>query len=183
MLKEISFFKKMCFFLVLSIFITFIGCGNQSPVSIDNNKTSITANITYPNELLSNELINSYPLWTPCQLTSPDGGHVLICQWPDGNLVLYNTHYNPWKATWQNHTWTNPPNGYFRELVMQGDGNLVYSNGWWDSQQYLHWTPIWSSNTYNRSGQGVHLVLQNDGNLVLYTAAGQAIWNTQTNGQ
>ena len=65
------------------------------------------------------------------------------------------------------------PNGQNR-LYMQGDGNLVLRNA--STQKAL-----WASGT---NGKGaVKLVLQTDGNLVLYTSSGQPVWATNTVGK
>lgn len=56
---------------------------------------------------------------------------------------------------------------------MQGDGNLVaYSNG----------TPYSSSQTNNMKGSSspYTLIMQNDGNLVIYNQANKPIWATGT---
>lgn len=108
----------------------------------------------------------------------------------DGNLVLYNINNQP---LWFTGTGGNPG----ARLVLQVDGNLVlYSNGG---------VPLWSTQTiHNPSyqyyvnpilypgkllrGQWLEtadrryrMVLQNDGNLVLYSPE-RALWTTQTNG-
>jgi RHS repeat-associated protein len=59
------------------------------------------------------------------------------------------------------------PNGQFR-LVMQGDGNLVESDGS---------ATAWASGT---SGSGYHAVMQGDGNLVIYSATNVAEWASNT---
>lgn len=62
---------------------------------------------------------------------------------------------------------------YGRRLVMQRDGNLVYSaaNG----------KALWSSRTHGRGAS--RAVLQSDGNLVVYTLAGRATWQSGTRGR
>ena len=65
------------------------------------------------------------------------------------------------------------PNGQNR-FYMQGDGNLVLRNV--SSQKAL-----WASGTDGRGA--VKLVLQTDGNLVLYTSSGQPVWATNTVGK
>ena len=63
-------------------------------------------------------------------------------------------------------------------IVMQRDGNLVvYQNS--DNR------PRWASHTAGKrvGGQLARCaVMQGDGNFVLYTAAGRAVWNTGTQG-
>lgn len=55
-------------------------------------------------------------------------------------------------------------------FVFQADGNLVY---------YYTGRALWASNT---AGRGAVLVLQGDGNAVIYDAAGRPIWATMTVG-
>jgi len=54
-------------------------------------------------------------------------------------------------------------------LVMQEDGNVVLLDGP---------TPIWWTNTMG--SPGARLVMQPDGNLVVYSAADEALWATHT---
>ncbi|SDI97787.1 D-mannose binding lectin [Frankineae bacterium MT45] len=56
-------------------------------------------------------------------------------------------------------------------LNMQGDGNLV---------EYFGSQVIWSSRTTGYPG--ARLTVQDDGNVVIYTAAQRAIWSTRTAG-
>jgi cell wall-associated NlpC family hydrolase len=95
-----------------------------------------------------------------------NGGYRLVMQ-TDGNLVLYG----PTGPLWA--TYTNSPSAQNAVLANQGDGNLVI------------YAPdrrvVWASRT-NGKGAG-RLVLQSDGNVVLYnTSTGQATWTTYTNG-
>ncbi len=102
----------------------------------------------------------------------------------DGNAVIYNTSN---QALWNSATYGNPGS----QLVLQADGNLVTYNA---SSQ-----PTWSRYTgkiYTNtlfSGQILYpgdrmvssdsvyrLIMQGDGNLVLYNASNQAVWNTAT---
>ena len=117
--------------------------------------------------------------------------NILVMQ-TDGNLVEYNTN---WQPIWNSGTENNP--GAY--LVLQNDGNLVIysSNG----------SPLWatmttvnpnfqnrlddklSSNQVLFKGQFIQnaartsrLVLQGDGNLVLYNSNNQAVWASWTVG-
>jgi hypothetical protein len=61
-------------------------------------------------------------------------------------------------------------------LALQRDGNLV---------EYSNFKGTWSSGTYNNgtdAGTSSRLVMQGDGNLVLYSKTGAALWNSQTSG-
>jgi len=69
----------------------------------------------------------------------------------------------------------------FTLLEMQSDGNLVLSSCTFqpgNPGQYTAGTcsPIWSSLTYGNPG--AHARMQTDGNLVVYTAGGQALWSS-----
>lgn len=63
-------------------------------------------------------------------------------------------------------------NGQYR-LNFQGDGNVVL-------REVASGDSLWSTGTHNQGG--TNLVLQSDGNLVLYTPAGTALWDSATNG-
>jgi len=52
---------------------------------------------------------------------------------------------------------------------MQGDGNLVV---------YASTGPVWSSGTDRHPG--AFLVVQDDGNTVIYSAGGSPLWATNT---
>jgi pseudomonalisin len=108
----------------------------------------------------------------------------------DGNLVLYDYAGRPRWASGTNGQWGS-------YLVVQDDGNVVI---------YRPLSPIWASNSQRtsehcdpqttlqpgavlargssvRSANGKYnLVMQDDGNLVLYQANGPALWATGTNG-
>ncbi|WP_218920114.1 hypothetical protein [Chondromyces crocatus] len=108
----------------------------------------------------------------------------------DGNLVLYDYANRP---KWASNT--NGQSGAY--LVVQDDGNVVI---------YRPRVPIWASNTNQNSpqcntpgilepgqslrrgaqvqtGNGTYrLVMQDDGNLVVYRRNGSAVWATGTNG-
>ncbi|MBC8067386.1 MAG: peptidoglycan DD-metalloendopeptidase family protein [Deltaproteobacteria bacterium] len=59
-------------------------------------------------------------------------------------------------------------------LVLQSDGNIVQ---YWNGTS----TAIWNAGTVGQPANA--LVMQDDGNLVLYSAAGAPLWHTQTNGR
>jgi hypothetical protein len=94
-------------------------------------------------------------------LKSSDGRFKLILQ-SDGNLVLYG----PSGALWSNHRF----NTAF--AVLQGDGNFVTLRA--DD------TPNWSTNTRGKNSE--RLIVQNDGNLVLYSSK-HALWSSRTGAQ
>jgi hypothetical protein len=110
----------------------------------------------------------------------------------DGSLAIYGAGA---KADWASHTSGNPGS----LLRVQDDGNVVIYRT--DS------TPLWATNTVIPAGptaqgntmrpgevlypgQSIHssngnytLILQPDGNLVLYSASGVALWSSKTDGR
>ncbi len=107
-------------------------------------------------------------------LSSPNGLYSLWMQ-TDGNVVLYNgQNDNPAQARWATHT--GPGQFTPSELIMQGDGNLVL----YDTSNQARW----ASGTSRQIG--AFLEVQNDGNVVIYTADSTnegpdgALWATGT---
>jgi len=95
-------------------------------------------------------------------LTSSNGLFVLIMQYA-GQLVLYTNGQPIWQSSGAD--WSQQ-GAYF---AFQTDGNLVIYQGK---------SPLWNSKT---AGQpATSLTLQDDGDLVLSDATGQAIWQTST---
>lgn len=111
----------------------------------------------------------------------------------DGNLVLYDKNN---KTPWHTRTWGSE---HPSKLVMQDDGNLVvYRNGddTWASRTVVSFSSSGgddSSSTKTtlrkdetlRAGEslengGHRLVMQTDGNLVVYGANNKALWHTRT---
>ncbi|MFF7339738.1 hypothetical protein ACFZAT_20660 [Streptomyces sp. NPDC008163] len=67
------------------------------------------------------------------------------------------------------------------ELIMQADGNLVEYR--WDgdpTEGRQSRTFCWASNTYGSGAN--HATYQGDGNFVLYTPGGYAVWASNTVG-
>jgi len=102
----------------------------------------------------------------------------------DCNLVIYDSTHTP---RWSSNTTCDcgvmrPGRALARgqgirscngkaTLLHQADGNVVeLQNG----------VPLWSTNTAGHSTS--QLVMQGDGNLVLYSTTGQALWHTYTSG-
>lgn len=94
-------------------------------------------------------------------LFSQNGKYELKMQ-TDGNLVIYCNNGN---AIWHSDTWGRAVVG---GLHFQVDSNLVIYDP----------TPIWHSGSYNTGG--TTLVMQDDGNCVMYTRSGIAVWHTST---
>lgn len=106
------------------------------------------------------------------QLASPNGRAMLVMQ-SDGNLVLSTPEG---KILWASKT--NGKDGAAARI--QADGNFVVVNS--------HGQPIWASMT-NRGGNPQqawggnmpYLVVQDDGNMVLYSG-NTPLWDTKSNG-
>ena len=123
--------------------------------------------------------------------TNGSGAEYFVNQ-SDGNLVLYTSTGQP---VWSSKT-TGRGQG---NLVMQSDGNLVlYASGngaLWSSKS----ATTNQRNTLSLFMQGDarlfvnqklyspdrkrFLILQSDGNLVLYTSTGQPVWSSKTTGR
>lgn len=128
------------------------------------------------------------PLWASGTDGNP-GAYVVLQG--DGNLVVYSSSAQP---LWATYTTSNPlfthtsrtqlPGGRLfpgqslksaneqRELILQGDGNLVLYNK--DRK------PLWASGTDGK--QAAFLNMQPDGNLVLYDTSYKPLWNSRTAG-
>ena len=118
------------------------------------------------------------PVWaTGTSSLSP----VRLVMQDDGNVVIYNTTQALWsiftgKVPLQPVIYgVNQPivsNGGQYQAILQSDGNFVVyrmTNGY---------TPMWSAGT---AGKGANaLVVQGDGNVVLYRPGGIAVWSTKT---
>lgn len=119
-------------------------------------------------------------LWVS-QTSGHPGAHAVLQR--GGNLVVYDASG---AALWSSNSRTK----HCPELLVQNDGNLVI---------YARRQPIWASHTVNsivasggtlRRGWMIYspppederLVMQKDGNLVLYDGAGKALWATNTGG-
>ena len=89
--------------------------------------------------------------------------------------IFKNYFSNSWSYFEYKKTYTAPssiysPNLRFK-LVLQSDGNLVSYDG-------MHGNMVWASKT---NGKGItKLSVQSDGNVVLRTEAGKAVWSTGT---
>ena len=95
------------------------------------------------------------------QLISQNGKYDLRMQ-VDGNLVVYCTGNRP---IWHSATHGRSVSG---GLMFQSDSNLVIYDP----------VPIWHSGSYDSGG--TTLIMQNDGNVVLYRRDGIPVWHTAT---
>jgi hypothetical protein len=132
------------------------------------NGRAIWASGTYNNSLRSGEYLRD-----DHYIRSSNGKYQLYLG-SDGNLVLYNKWTN--RAAWA--TRTNGAGWAGRHYAwMQGDGNFVLyafnGSGW-----YAPWA------TWTQNHPGARLVVQNDGNVVVYRdcCSGVAYWSSNTVG-
>jgi hypothetical protein len=98
-------------------------------------------------------------------LTSRNGTYKLDMQ-TDGNLVLYGL-YGTGVVVWASNT----PRHHGAFAVMKRDGNFVV---------YDHHRVIWASRSHGRGDAGPTLVVRDNGEVVIYSRAHRAIWQTGT---
>ena len=120
---------------------------------------------------MASELASGQTLRSGEMLTSPNGRFSLYMQ-PDGNLVLYDGPFTVGTAYWATGTWTLPPEYRPTRADMQNDGHFVLYN---DAM-----IPAWGSGKWGQQYAGAKLVLQDDGDLVIYLPDGSRLWATNT---
>lgn len=105
---------------------------------------------------------------TPHQsLTSLDGGYRLDMQ-GDGNLVIYRVRMGSEFPIWQSGT-ANHPGAFLRFQVTDRNVVIYDTDG----------NALWQAGCADRSGNT--LVIQGDGNLVVYTSENVPVWNSKGN--
>ena len=82
----------------------------------------------------------------------------------DGNLVIYCRE----KAIWSTRT----SDQSIKHMVFQANGNIAL----------MKKDNVVAFRSSATSGQGNKLILQNDGNLVIYSSDGKSLWETRTYG-
>lgn len=108
-------------------------------------------------------------LFAKSAIYSPNGIYKLIFQ-EDGNLVLYKNNTNAvWAVDVQNCLPT--PNIVMRTRF-QPDGNLVVYYA--KQNDPIHEFPVWDTKTDGHPN--ARLVVQNDGNLVIYDSNNRVLW-------
>lgn len=129
----------------------------EDPIWSSGKPSDTEVSAVVPDDYLTTDAIriscvnNETNLTANDSRTSPNGTYRLTVQ-ADGNVVLYKG---------SSAIWSTGTNGKgVNDLKVQSDGNLVaYASGS---------NARWDSNTNGRGGNETILVLQNDGNLVLY---------------
>ncbi|MGV9001940.1 MAG: hypothetical protein ACOH18_03205 [Candidatus Saccharimonadaceae bacterium] len=133
---------------------TFGNTLNGAPIAVTGcHQTLGSVNSLCPDEILD---INQ-------SLFSHNGKYQLTMQ-SDGNLVLYNASGALW--------YTNTAGKGFAKFRLQTDSNIgvfLYDRG----------TVVWNAGVSSPSPLG--LVVQDDGNVVIYNTSLQAVWNSHTN--
>lgn len=95
-------------------------------------------------------------------LASPTGRYRLAMQ-ADGNLVLFEAGHALWSSRTSGHRGA--------VATMQSDGNFVI---------YQEHRAIWSSGTSRGGRHAYYLVVETDGDVVIFTPANRPIWETHT---
>lgn len=109
-------------------------------------------------------------------LISANGAYMLRMQAEDGNLCIYKVA----NGKQGEFVWCSMEYGFSNsKLVMQADGNLVVYDGsnkpHWASKTMAHFDQKWGQ----AANKPVKAVLENNGKLNLYNAAGTVVWTNQ----
>lgn len=154
------------------------GCGNESSVLImqDDGNVVIMSDAqevwqsdtkqSMITEGSSDSLRAGESLERDCALLSKSGRYRFVMQ-ADRNLVLYDKE-DDYRVMWASHCCTDSP--ISPVLKLGTDGNLVVSDGGNEE---------WSSDTAGQGDDSSVLVVQDDGNVVIYSKD-VAIWDTGT---
>lgn len=107
------------------------------------------------------------------QFIESTNGYYFVLQ-NDCNAVIYRSkHFVPRNSLWATNSKIDNCNNAV--LINQNDGNVVIYNNYGSSNQ----NAIYATNTNNDSSC-YNLVMQDDGNLVLYDLLNRAIWASGT---
>lgn len=128
-----------------------------------NAHTRCSAGDVVCDKVAADTLLTNAQLGRGQRIRSSNGQYLLVHQ-ADGNVVLYLDRV----PLWATHTCGRETTHF----IMQGDGNLVLYNGS---------RPLWASNTCGR-GDGCRLMVQDDGNVVMYDARNAPVWASKTQG-
>jgi hypothetical protein len=138
---------------------------NGTPVWSAGSYGKVTAHPTLNPITNSDRILVGQAIWGGQSLHSPDGLVTLTLQ-TDGDLVLKD-----WAGKLMWHSATAGRGGSRPNLRLAQDGNIILA-------KYEDNSLVWSPQTENRGGAA--LVVQNDGNVVLYTASSRPVWATNT---
>ena len=105
----------------------------------------------------------------PGQFITSRNGRVMLVLQTDGDLVVKCT--DTWRPIWHSGTGRRYVN-HMNRAVLQRDGNLAVLD--------YRGVAIYNSNSQHRGG--AMLVVQDDGNVVMYSNYGRAVWDTRTRG-
>lgn len=101
-------------------------------------------------------------------VSSCSGSHSLVMQ-NDGNFVLYNNRNG--RATWNTHTVSG---GLDHKAIMRANGQLGVFNTTDTNSVFM---------TPETGSPGAWLAVQDDGNVVIYSKEGRALWASNTAGK
>ena len=123
-------------------------------------------------EVKKNTLNAGESLLTNQRLYSSNGVYYLAMQ-ADGNLCIYKTEGDKF-------VWCSMVHGFAGgKLIMQTDGNLVVYNNTNEAKWNSETHPFYNEKFRDANNKPVKLILENDGKLNLYTAAGKVIWSNK----
>ena len=149
-----------------------IGWGGPSTQYCGSN--TITINAKSRNTLNVGETLKAGE-----KLYSANGAYMLRMQEDDGNLCIYKSSQGRQGA----FVWCSMAHGFKNAwLIMQADGNLcVYTKedgadvAKWNTRTMAFFDQKWGQS----ANKPVKMVLENDGSLSLYNAAGSVVWKNQ----
>jgi hypothetical protein len=134
------------------------GAWSTAPTRVGEPTTVSTT--SQPSSSSGDHFVRGFTMRAGDSVKSSNGSYILIMQ-SDGNLVIYRSGSG---AIWSSRT--NGSSG--ASAIFQSDSNfVVYRSGK---------SPCHSSTT--NSG-GTIMYMQNDGNLVMYSSSGQAVWDSK----
>lgn len=106
----------------------------------------------------------------PGQAIQSKNEKYMLAYQDDGDLVIYRK--NGMEPIWSSGTTGYPA----YRAIMQYDGNLVIYYG----KPYQRGEKsIWASNTWENNNNA-HLVLEDNGNLVIYNSSNKAVWQSNS---
>ena len=124
---------------------------------------------TEPSPTLTRDTLHSGEVLKPGQCLTSANGIYSFCYQTDANLVLYENREKPnMRVVWHANSNLHPP--AFQCHLQQSDGNLVVYN-----------TPghaTWFTDKFGTQYPPSKLIVQNEGNVVIYDRNGTPYWNS-----